>query len=1485
MLPHPRRRPALVAAIFLVSALVGACGGDSSSGETGQTLGGTVSGLVEGTTLVLGDGAGGTVAVTADGAFAFLTPLARGTAYDVTVVAQPTDPAQSCAVANGTGTIRADDVSDVAVSCELVTWAVDVSVTGLVGDGLVVSLDGDEELTLDGDGGTFETRVADGVPFTVTIISQPTSPSQTCAVDAPAAAYGADAAVTITCATDAHTLGGTLSGLVTGTELVLADGLGQTLTLSHDGAFTFPNALPSGATYDVVVETAPEGPVQDCTVDNGAGTVVDADVDDLEVTCAVHPFSVSVTVSNLLGDGLTVALDGGDTLALDASGGTFTTTVPDGDGWRVFVGAHPTDPIQRCVFADDDDTASGTMSGADVTLELTCGPPMYLVGGTVDAFAGDALTLSLATGETLTVDAPGPFTFETAHADDAGYEVTVVYAGDRVLQDCTVENASGTIDGADVDDVTVSCAATTVSAAVPTAPDWNDYAAADDTAVDCDPDAEPAGYLRCVHGGERRTFVVPAALVSDCADLDAADDAGALDWACDDAGGEVRFTSTGLAAGARLSDLLDFDSDALGWAPRSVTVSRHDVAIGHTAATIWWDNPVVAAPAADGDGEVRVDEPGTVYVATEDAAYVLAADRVALVVPPGTTLMGPLGAAPVVASDEVAFAWLEGAFSADADHAGPALFDLTLSVLRGVTVTGGAQGYAALFISDTADCLLTDVEVSDAADAGLLLVASDFTTLFDIDIARVGGDGLTLGGCADTVVAGLTVESVGEDGVDIEDGARNTLSDVTIEGGDSDGFEVQGEEDLTLLATTVTGVESEGVDIEASSGVTLSAVVTQDTDGAGIYLHDGVFGVAIEDVVCDGAVDSPGAFLDVVGDVVIDGLSATGNGDSGLWILDCDVCDIRDVQAHGNAWMGVELDTITELTVTDVEGSGNDYPGVALFECTAPVVSGVTAEGNADVGYLLAGVVGGTSSDIAVADNDGPGVLFDYTSEATLTDVRCVDNEEAGLILDSSRDNRVFGVTVANVFSDGVALYQSANNVLAGLSVTSADDDGIAVVESPNNVVLGATVAHSGDSPSDAGLGVYDSDDNTLLSVAATLGFIGVEVDGGAGNAFDQLVSSGNILGFYTGAVLDASFGVISLGRNSVADCLYDPASGDVTAGCASAAFAPAGGTLVSDVDASGAFVGEVTSDGTNTTITTGGQATHAALSDRLGFDNAWRGWGKAFSAQEVYTFEDGQVPAGWTNDSAQPWVVDAAVGSEFSDGSHSLSVSPAAGSTSCVSVPHGANGVLVSALVVGDAGATLEITVDGAVIGTAISPVDGWVSFGDELDAGSPDVVVCVAVPDGGAATTAWLDDVHLVRETDCEDGEQCQIVDLRLAAGDATLLGAHGAPTGDDVVTHAFGECTLPGAPSPDECASLLTEQWQTLPIGETFLRDAVEVLGDDIGDDDLLCESDETCVFAPNIGGYQGEGELVTLTTIGAGGAVENVTLLTRSVNGAQ
>ncbi len=81
------------------------------------TVGGTVSGLT-GSGLVLREVLGGSANLSAaNGAFTFAGALLSGSAYDVRVETQPTNPIQICSVANGVGTIANTNVTNVAVIC------------------------------------------------------------------------------------------------------------------------------------------------------------------------------------------------------------------------------------------------------------------------------------------------------------------------------------------------------------------------------------------------------------------------------------------------------------------------------------------------------------------------------------------------------------------------------------------------------------------------------------------------------------------------------------------------------------------------------------------------------------------------------------------------------------------------------------------------------------------------------------------------------------------------------------------------------------------------------------------------------------------------------------------------------------------------------------------------------------------------------------------------------------------------------------------------------------------------------------------------------------------------------------------------------------------------------------------------------------------------------------------------------------------------
>jgi hypothetical protein len=113
-------------AMFLAaSMLVTACGGGGGAYDSGggsstpagltYTIGGMVSGLNAGGTVVLQNNGGNNLSVTQNGAFTFSAPINYATGYDVSVLTNPTG--QTCTVTNGVGAYPGMSVTNVAVTC------------------------------------------------------------------------------------------------------------------------------------------------------------------------------------------------------------------------------------------------------------------------------------------------------------------------------------------------------------------------------------------------------------------------------------------------------------------------------------------------------------------------------------------------------------------------------------------------------------------------------------------------------------------------------------------------------------------------------------------------------------------------------------------------------------------------------------------------------------------------------------------------------------------------------------------------------------------------------------------------------------------------------------------------------------------------------------------------------------------------------------------------------------------------------------------------------------------------------------------------------------------------------------------------------------------------------------------------------------------------------------------------------------------------
>jgi alpha-tubulin suppressor-like RCC1 family protein len=426
-------------------------------------VGGTVTGLL-GSGFVLRDNAGDDLPVLASGSFSFTTLVAIGQPYAVTVAQQPINPSQNCVVTGGSGTIGAAPVTSVAVTCTTNVFAVSGAVTGLAGGGLVLSTPGQAPISV-GTGANsfaFPTGIASGTAYGVSVVQNPTTPSQTCVVtngigivtNAPVTN------VTVTCTTDRYPIGGTISGLA-GSLVTLRNNGGDELTIGGSDSFTFPTPLQSGAAYSVTVTQQPTNPSQTCVVSNGTGVVGSAPVTSVVVACATNTYTVSGTVSGLVGSGLVLRNNGGNDLAVSAVGSfTFSTPVASGTAYSVTVAQQPTNPDQTCAVSN----GAGMVGGGAVTsLSVFCTTNPYSIGGTITGLSGSGLLLSTPGLATLSV-LPGAttFTFSGRVAVGAAYAVTVDQQPGSPAQVCTVANGIGTA-GGDVNNVAISCGSSWLS--------------------------------------------------------------------------------------------------------------------------------------------------------------------------------------------------------------------------------------------------------------------------------------------------------------------------------------------------------------------------------------------------------------------------------------------------------------------------------------------------------------------------------------------------------------------------------------------------------------------------------------------------------------------------------------------------------------------------------------------------------------------------------------------------------------------------------------------------------------------------------------------------------------------------------------------------------------------------------------------------------------------------------------------------------------
>ncbi len=123
---------------------------------------------------------------------------------------------------------------------------------------------------------------------------------------------------------------------------------------------------------------------------------------------------------------------------------------------------------------------------------------------------------------------------------------------------------------------------------------------------------------------------------------------------------------------------------------------------------------------------------------------------------------------------------------------------------------------------------------------------------------------------------------------------------------------------------------------------------------------------------------------------------------------------------------------------------------------------------------------------------------------------------------------------------------------------------------------------------------------------------------------------------------------------------------------------------------------------------------------------------------------------------------------------------------------------------------------------------------------------------------------DLATAQRGNCITGDTCQLWDVSLKQSDTISRNVNSCPLSSSTITHN----------------------------STTFLRGAYEILGDSLGDEDGLCESNESCIYTPNIGAYQGHGSIIPASQVTSStnkcddlttGTISNVKLYKFETNG--
>jgi parallel beta-helix repeat protein len=499
--------------------------------------------------------------------------------------------------------------------------------------------------------------------------------------------------------------------------------------------------------------------------------------------------------------------------------------------------------------------------------------------------------------------------------------------------------------------------------------------------------------------------------------------------------------------------------------------------------------------------------------------------------------------------------------------------------------------------------------------------------------------------------------------------------------------------------------------------------------------------------------------------------------------------------------------------------------------------------------------------DIQV-DYASTGVSLSLSTENTLSGVTANNNVNYGVHLNSSSGNTLSDVAAYNNVWEGVTLISSSNNTLSGISVFNSDL-GVDIDSSDNNMLSDIGVINSGSD----GIGLYSSSGNTLSGVRTSSNNSGLWLGSSSGNTLRDVTASNNSK---FGIRLDLSSGNIlsrvTTSNNAQEGLLLTSSDQNLFSGVTASNNTYGVGVDSSSANMlSGVTASNNSQEGIYVQVSSNANTFSGVTASNNANSGLWVGSSSGNTFSGLTASDNGMYSVDLSSCSNNDFTGPLKVGNN-GDGNCAVSggTNPGLVNGTCTTTGLTGSNTYGSGNI-SDATLTNSVSVTSSFIANITS--DDPINLSD-----TSGIALFNSISDWTALDNpyrAWgiwnADDFPSANHRGrCSTGQDCQIWDWSMHANDAVIVNSLSYPGTGDI-------------------SNTLTHTWMDAS-STTFLRSAVEIAGDSIGNDNTLCESGEACMYTPNMGSYQGHGAIINATpAFTNGAALTGITLKKYETNG--